>query len=147
MKFTIKSQFGLGLIFFALQIKCSRSTLTCNLKPDKNEHSAVTKFRNYLRIRTDHPHPKPGYGIRAKNIIYFYVVLQFFLIRNILLEEAVRWLKIQAIQIGLEYSEIKLGPKNDNNVALTITWKGTDPSLKSILFNSHMDVVAAEPVK
>lgn len=68
MKFNIVFQFGLGLMFVALQIKFSRSTLTCNLEPDKNEHPAVTKFRNYLRIRTDHPNPKPGYGTKAKTI-------------------------------------------------------------------------------
>lgn len=63
------------------------------------------------------------------------------------LEEAIEWLKDQAVEIGLEFSEIQLGPENDENVAVTISWKGTDPALKSILFNSHMDVVAAETVK
>lgn len=63
------------------------------------------------------------------------------------LEEAVEWLRHQAVEIGLEYSEIQLGPENDDNIAMTITWKGKAPALKSILFNGHMDVVAAETVK
>ena len=31
--------------------------------------------------------------------------------------------------------------------AVWFTWKGTDPSLESILLNSHMDVVTADPAK
>ncbi len=62
------------------------------------------------------------------------------------LEETVKWLKDQAVEIGLEFNEIQLGPENYENVAVIISWKGTDTALKSILFNSHMDVVAAEVV-
>lgn len=31
--------------------------------------------------------------------------------------------------------------------AFWMTWEGSDPSLKSVLFNSHMDVVAVDPEK
>lgn len=31
--------------------------------------------------------------------------------------------------------------------ALILTWNGTDSQLPSVLLNSHMDVVAVDPVK
>ena len=38
---------------------------------------------------------------------------------------------------------IELEPKKP---IVILTWKGTDPSLESIMLNSHMDVVTVYPV-
>ena len=54
------------------------------------------------------------------------------------------WLKEQAHEIDLEYNILDF-PK-PNEFAVWLTWKGTDPSLKTILLNSHIDVVPVEPV-
>jgi len=83
------------------------------------EHIAVTNFREYLRIKT--VHPEPDY------------------------ESAITWLKKQAVDIGLEFHIVEF-PKPDE-FAVWLTWKGSDPSLKSILLNSHIDVVPVEPSK
>eukprot|EP01114_Cavostelium_apophysatum_P019724 TRINITY_DN6432_c0_g1_i1.p1 TRINITY_DN6432_c0_g1~~TRINITY_DN6432_c0_g1_i1.p1 ORF type:complete len:441 (+),score=99.31 TRINITY_DN6432_c0_g1_i1:101-1324(+) len=76
------------------------------------EDPSVTLFREYLRIKTVHPNPDyPG---------------------------AMRFLKAQAERIGLEFEEFTSAP---NRLNCMMTWKGSDPSLPTILLNSHTDVV------
>jgi aminoacylase len=40
---------------------------------------------------------------------------------------------------------LKRFDENPKSFALWLTWNGTNPNLKSILVNSHMDVVAVDP--
>ncbi|KAK4878818.1 hypothetical protein RN001_011324 [Aquatica leii] len=73
---------------------------------------ALDNFREYLRIPSVHP-----------NIDY---------------EPCVKFLKKLANDVGLEFSVYRNVPKNP---VVVLTWIGTEPSLPSILLNSHMDVV------
>lgn len=57
---------------------------------------------------------------------------------------AIEWLKKQAKDLNLEFNIVEF-PK-PNEFAVWLTWKGKDPSLKSILLNSHIDVVPVEEV-
>ncbi|VDL33586.1 unnamed protein product [Hymenolepis diminuta] len=79
---------------------------------------AVENFRTYLRFQT--VHPDPDYT------------------------EAVDWLRDQGTKMGLECFLVELIP---NNPILVMKWQGSDPSLRSIMLNSHMDVVAVEREK
>nr|CDS31047.1 aminoacylase 1 [Hymenolepis microstoma] len=79
---------------------------------------AVENFRTYLRFQT--VHPDPDYT------------------------EAVNWLRNQGTEIGLECFLVELIPKNP---ILVMKWQGNDPSLRAIMLNSHMDVVAVEREK
>ncbi|KAM8929987.1 aminoacylase-1-like [Pelodytes ibericus] len=77
-----------------------------------NENPATSLFRDYLRIRTIHPDPD-------------YVGAEEFLFRV-------------AEDIGLKSRKLKL---SSGSTILILTWQGTDPHLKSIVLNSHIDVV------
>ncbi|XP_004834240.1 aminoacylase-1 isoform X1 [Heterocephalus glaber] len=76
------------------------------------EHPSVTLFRRYLRIRT--VHPEPDY------------------------EAAITFLEERGHQLGLSCQKVEVVP---GYVILVLTWPGTNPTLSSILLNSHMDVV------
>jgi aminoacylase len=76
------------------------------------EHIAVTKFREYLRINT--MHPKPDYNGCAD------------------------FLEKYADEIGLEFDKVEMVT---GKPIVVITWFGSDPSMKSIILNSHTDVV------
>ncbi|XP_032145942.1 aminoacylase-1 isoform X1 [Sapajus apella] len=81
-------------------------------KNPKEEHPSVTLFRQYLRIRT--VQPKPDYGA------------------------AVAFLEERACQLGLSCQKVEVAP---GYVVTVLTWPGTNPTLSSILLNSHTDVV------
>lgn len=54
-------------------------------------------------------------------------------------EPCVKFLKRQSDELGLEFKvEIPVTPKKPICI---LTWVGTNPELKSIILNSHMDVV------
>ncbi|XP_068109121.1 aminoacylase-1 [Hyperolius riggenbachi] len=76
------------------------------------EDPSTTLFREYLRIRS--VQPEPDY------------------------DGIVRFLFRVAEEIGLECRKLELGP---GKPIVTLTWKGTQPQLKSIVLNSHTDVV------
>ncbi|XP_037042041.1 aminoacylase-1A-like [Bradysia coprophila] len=78
---------------------------------DNNEEIQI--LRKYLRIPSVHP--------------------------NINYEPCVDFLKEQALNLGLPISVVY--PVNDKNPVVIITWIGSQPSLPSIMLNSHMDVV------
>lgn len=82
----------------------------------KTEDQAVTNFREYLRIPTVHP-----------DVDY---------------EPAVDFLKRISGELDLQCKVVEVYPKNP---VVIITWEGQDPSLKSIILNSHMDVVPVFP--
>jgi len=77
------------------------------------DNEEIKLFREYLRIPSVHP-----------NIDY---------------EPCVEFLKRQATELGLEFKvEVPVTPKKP---VCILTWVGTRPDLKSIILNSHMDVV------
>jgi len=78
---------------------------------EQYEDPAVTNFRSYLRIRTDHP--VPDYAA------------------------ATRFLLSQAESLGLQYSCTECSP---GKPVVVITWPGTNHNISSILLNSHTDV-------
>lgn len=80
----------------------------------EEERREVTLFREYLRIRT--VHPEPDY------------------------DSAVAFLERVAIDLDLPLKKYELEP---SLVAVVITWEGSNPALRSVLLNSHTDVVPA----
>lgn len=78
----------------------------------EEEHPSVRLFREYLRIRT--VHPRPDY------------------------DGAIEFLEKLSIELGLPCKKIEVVP---GLRVLILSWEGTNPKLKSILLNSHMDVV------
>ncbi|XP_066285183.1 aminoacylase-1-like [Branchiostoma lanceolatum] len=85
-------------------------------KRNKTEDPAVTKFRDYLRIRT--VHPDPDYA------------------------GAVVFLQQYADELGLPWKVIEVHP---GKPVVLMTWEGQDTSLPTILLNSHTDVVPVFP--
>ncbi|XP_060075406.1 aminoacylase-1-like [Ylistrum balloti] len=81
-------------------------------KKQKCEDHAVTKFREYIRIKT--VHPTPDY------------------------DGAISFLRNYAEEIGLPFRTVEVHPAR---LVAIITWEGLDPSLPSIMLNSHTDVV------
>lgn len=76
------------------------------------EDTSVTLFREYLRLKT--VHPDPDY------------------------DAALGFLDRIANELGLPMKKIEVCP---DRVVSIMTWVGTSPALKSILLNSHTDVV------
>lgn len=72
----------------------------------------MSLFREYLRLKT--VHPEPDY------------------------DAALRFLDRMAEELGLPIKKIEVCP---GRVVSVMTWEGTNPTLKSILLNSHTDVV------
>jgi aminoacylase len=79
---------------------------------DALDTQAVNNFREYLRIPTVHP--------------------------NINYDACVKFLENQAKSLDLPIKVYHVVPKKP---IVIITWTGTEPTLPSILLNSHMDVV------
>uniref|UniRef100_A0A4W6DNJ7 N-acyl-aliphatic-L-amino acid amidohydrolase n=1 Tax=Lates calcarifer TaxID=8187 RepID=A0A4W6DNJ7_LATCA len=78
----------------------------------EGEDPSVSLFRDYLRLKT--VHPEPDY------------------------DAALRFLDRIAEELQLPMKKIEVCP---GRVVSIMTWEGTNPSLKSILLNSHTDVV------
>ncbi|XP_049529285.1 aminoacylase-1A-like [Anopheles darlingi] len=76
------------------------------------ENEEIRIFREYLRIPTVHP--------------------------NVNYDECVEFLKRQAASLELPVQVIEVNPRKP---IVVITWEGTEPEAKSIILNSHMDVV------
>ncbi|KAJ9146324.1 hypothetical protein P3X46_028604 [Hevea brasiliensis] len=86
---------------------------------DREElETPITRFQQYLRFKT--AHPDPNYTA------------------------PVSFLTSLAQSIGLVTQSLEFTP---NKPVLLVTWPGNKPSLPSILFNSHLDSVPAEPAK
>ncbi|KAL5558384.1 hypothetical protein UlMin_034595 [Ulmus minor] len=96
----------------------SLSLLLLPTPTQQEEDNPITRFQNYLRINT--AHPDPDYA------------------------PAVSYLQSQARSIGLHVQTLEFSP---NKPVLLLTWPGSRPSIASILFNSHLDSVPAEPSK
>lgn len=83
---------------------------------DGSEDSPIARFQQYLRINT--AHPNPDYA------------------------PAVAFLQSQAQSIGLQTRILEFVP---GKPVVLLTWLGSQPSLPSVMFNSHLDSVPAEP--
>jgi len=83
---------------------------------DENEHPSTSLFREYVRIKT--VQPKPDYP------------------------KAMEFLTKQARHLGLPYWTTECVP---GKPIFVMTWQGTDPSLSSVVLNSHTDVVPVFP--
>ncbi|XP_062325436.1 aminoacylase-1A-like [Osmerus eperlanus] len=79
---------------------------------ETGEDPSVSLFREYLRLRT--VHPEPDY------------------------DAALKFLDRIADELKLPVKKIEVCP---HRVVTIMTWEGTSPTLKSILLNSHTDVV------
>ena len=104
--------------FFCFFFTVRGGTLSHHSFCDGKEE-AVENFRKYLRIPTVHPSPP------------YILALDFIL--------------DLARSIGLHPSRVVELVEN-KGIAL-LTWQGSDPSLPSVLLNSHMDVVPVEVKK
>ncbi|GBG84132.1 hypothetical protein CBR_g38106 [Chara braunii] len=93
----------------------SSSSSSSSSSFSRSDEEAIERFRQYLRVRTDHP--SPDY------------------------EAAADYLLSQAREIGLGAQRIELVR---GKPIILMTWQGRDPDLPALLLNSHMDVVAAE---
>ncbi|KAE8704403.1 Peptidase M20/M25/M40 family protein isoform 2 [Hibiscus syriacus] len=82
------------------------------------EDTPIARFRRYLQFKT--AHPDPNYA------------------------DPVSFLVSQANAIGLQARTFEFVPSKP---VLLLTWPGSHPSLPSVLFNSHLDSVPAEPSK
>ncbi|KAM4651667.1 aminoacylase-1-like isoform 2-T3 [Discoglossus pictus] len=78
----------------------------------ETEDAATSHFREYLRIQS--VQPEPDY------------------------DGVVQFLVRMAKEIGLESKMLELSP---GRIILILTWRGTEPKLKSVVLNSHTDVV------
>ncbi|OCT85693.1 hypothetical protein XELAEV_18023864mg [Xenopus laevis] len=78
----------------------------------QTEDPATSLFREYLRIQT--VQPDPDY------------------------DGALNFLNQVAEDIGMESKRVEL---SSGLVALILTWRGTEPQLRSVILNSHIDVV------
>jgi len=90
------------------------------------EGIAVEAFQQYIRIRTDQPHPK-------------YL-------------DAIEFLKHQADSFGFEYEVLEMRGKQtadplQSRPVFVITYAGTESWLPGVVFYSHMDVVPADETK
>jgi amidohydrolase/aminoacylase len=82
------------------------------------ESAQIGRFQDYLRIRT--AHPSPDYAGAAAFLLPY------------------------AASLGLRAATLHFTPCKSKPLLL-LTWPGTDPSLSSLLLNSHLDSVPAEP--
>ncbi|KAG1359004.1 putative aminoacylase-1 [Cocos nucifera] len=81
--------------------------------------SAISRFREYLRINTSHPEPDYAAAV-------------------------VLFLRAQVDDLGLESDVLEFAA---GKPLLLLRWPGRIPSLPALLLNSHTDVVPAEALK
>uniref|UniRef100_A0A1D1XEP2 N-acyl-aliphatic-L-amino acid amidohydrolase n=1 Tax=Anthurium amnicola TaxID=1678845 RepID=A0A1D1XEP2_9ARAE len=97
----------------------SAATTTAAAAADPGEDAAaISRFQQYLRINT--AHPDPDYA------------------------GAAQFLLSQARELALESETLEFVP---GKPLVLLRWPGSDPSLPSVLLNSHTDVVPAEAHK
>ncbi|XAR55583.1 Aminoacylase [Bertholletia excelsa] len=94
------------------------SLLLSSTHQEDEDCTPITRFQQYLRINTAHPNPD------------YYAAVSF--------------LQNQADSLHLQTRILEFAP---NKPLLLVTWPGSDPTLPSILLNSHLDSVPAEPSK
>ena len=115
------------------------------------EDPAVTRFREYLRINT--VQPKPDYRgfysefghfawlkVKESNLLNFQPPPSRFY-PNKVVSSSVMWKLSRWFSVGCQnIDKINFQPIADRPFVI-LTRTGTDPSLKSVVFYSHIDVV------
>ncbi|KAF7829846.1 aminoacylase-1 [Senna tora] len=107
------------LVYLTLLFSSSLLSASAASSPQDEQDTPITRFQSYLRINTAHPHPDYS--------------------------SAVSFLTSQANSIhGIHHRTLEFSP---GKPVFLLTWPGSHPSLPSLLFNSHLDSVPAEPSK
>jgi aminoacylase len=88
------------------------------LEAESEDAAIISRFQQYLQINTAQPSP--------------------------LYQQSADFLISQAKSIGLEFQSIEFA---QNKPLVLLKWPGSDPTLPSILLNSHTDVVPVEQHK
>lgn len=109
------------------------------------EDQAVTKFREYLRIKSVHPNPDYGKP-EIINLCSWSLAYLSHNFGDCVLESCAKFLQGEAASLGLEFHRVNFGTPTALLFAVCMTWLGKNPALKSIMLNSHMDVVPADYV-
>ncbi|XP_057442654.1 uncharacterized protein LOC130734318 [Lotus japonicus] len=105
-------------LFLHLTLLLSLLPFSATTTTEQEQDNPITRFQRYLQINTAHPNPD--------------------------YTSAVSYLITQASSINLRHKTLHFSP---GNPLLLLTWPGSNPSLPSILLNSHLDSVPAEPSK
>ncbi|KAE8077432.1 hypothetical protein FH972_015997 [Carpinus fangiana] len=111
-------QYSLLSLSLSLSLTTLALFLLVSAQEDHQQDTPIARFQRYLRINT--AHPNPDYS------------------------PAISFLKLQAQSIQLQARTIEFTP---GKPVLLLTWPGSNPSLPSIILNSHLDSVPAEPSK
>ncbi|XP_041012377.1 aminoacylase-1-like [Juglans microcarpa x Juglans regia] len=101
-----------------LQLVLTNLVLFLFVAAQQPQDAPIARFQRYLRINT--AHPRPDYS------------------------SAISFLESQALSITLQVKTLEFSP---GKPVLLLTWPGSNPSLPSLLFNSHLDSVPAESSK
>ncbi|KAK1287666.1 hypothetical protein QJS10_CPB19g01807 [Acorus calamus] len=109
---------GIPSALFSLLLLCSAALSEPDQQHQQHQQQQLEHFQQYLRIRTAHPHPDYA--------------------------SAADFLTSLATSAGLETLTLEFSP---GKPLLLLTCRGSDPTLPSILLNSHIDSVPAEPLK
>jgi aminoacylase len=109
---------ALAVLFISTTAVLSYGTSKRGEEEEEDHAAVLRRFRDYLQINT--AHPSPDY------------------------KSAVDFLLSQASEIGLDSRVLEFV---EGKPLVLLTWKGKDPSICSILLNSHTDVVPAEREK
>lgn len=107
--------------FLSLLLLCFFLTLTLTpirAEDSSSESEIISRFQQYLQINTSHPNPN------------YYPAADFILSQS------------KSLSLHSQTLEFVKGKP-----LLLLKWPGNDPSLPSILLNSHTDVVPSEPHK
>lgn len=105
----------------------SHETLNYIISDTEYVNETIVKLQNIVRIPTEiaDNHPDPGSNKDAEMYKPFYTLHE-----QLEADFPLIWSKLQVQKV--------------NELALLITWKGSDESLKPLLFASHLDVVPVE---
>ncbi|KAL6522197.1 hypothetical protein OROMI_032074 [Orobanche minor] len=91
-----------------------------NQDQSNQESTLISRFQNYLKIKT--AHPTPNYTAAVDYLTAFAATIPNLQTRTLYLT-------------------------NPDKPLLLITWPGSNPTLPAVLLNSHLDSVPAEPSK
>ncbi|XP_077213603.1 peptidase M20/M25/M40 family protein [Tasmannia lanceolata] len=105
-------------LLFTLSLLFFFFSTSSQQQQNPNKSDPISLFQQYLQIKTAHPNPD--------------------------YTSAISFLTSQALSIGLKTLTLEFTPKKP---VLLLTWPGQNPSFPSILLNSHIDSVPAEPAK